>query len=115
MAARATQLVEAKVVNVANVKEVTRIHQQHRKVRLMQSNETDQDVLYNIVESNPHEKLNLRDVNRLILKIVNLWAKEFGQIVDHGNKQVVLVKVLEHDIIAMILLEYYPKPHEAKT
>jgi hypothetical protein len=25
------------------------------------------------------------------------------------------MKVLEHDIIIVTLLEYYPKPHEAKT
>jgi hypothetical protein len=49
------------------------------------------------------------------LKIVNLLAKEFGQIAGHGNKQDVLMKVLEHDTIVVILLEYYPKPHEAKT
>jgi hypothetical protein len=55
------------------------------------------------------------NVNRLTLKIINLLAKEFGQIVGHDNKQVVLVKVLQHKTIATFLPEYYPKPHDAKT
>jgi hypothetical protein len=74
----------------------------------MQFSESAQYVLYNTIESNLHEELNPRDVNRLSLKIVNLLVKEFGQIVNHGNKQVVLVKVLEDDTIAIFLLEYYP-------
>lgn len=78
--ARATQLVEAKVVNVANVKKATRIRQQHRKIRLRQFNEMDQDVLYNIVESNLHEELNLRDVNRFTLKIVNLLQRNLDKL-----------------------------------
>ncbi len=115
VAGRATKLGEAKVVNAVNAKEATRVCQQDRKVRLRQFNEWDQNVLYNTIKSNPHEKLNPRDVNRLALKIVNLLVKEFGQIAGHGNKQDVLVKVLEHETIVVILLEYYPKPHETKT
>jgi hypothetical protein len=71
-------LVEIEVVNVANVKEVAKICQQHRRTRLRQFNERAQNILYNTLESNPHEELNPRDVNRLALKIVNLLAKEFG-------------------------------------
>jgi hypothetical protein len=61
------------------------------------------------------KELNPRDVNRLALKIVNLLATKFGQIIGHDNRQVVLVKVLQHDTIAIVLLEYYPKPHDART
>jgi hypothetical protein len=53
---------------------------------LRQINERAQKNLYNIRESNPHEELNPRDVNKLALKIVNLLAKEFGQITSHDNK-----------------------------
>jgi hypothetical protein len=67
-------LVEAEVVNVVNAKETTRVCQQHQKIRLRQLNERDQNLLYNTVKSNPHEKLNPRDVNRLALKIVSLLA-----------------------------------------
>jgi hypothetical protein len=61
------------------------------------------------------KELNPRDVNRLALKIVNLLATKFGQIVGHDNRQVVLVKVLQHDTIATLLLEYYPKPHDPRA
>ncbi len=61
------------------------------------------------------KELNPRDVNKLALKITNLLAMKFGQIVGHDNRQVVLVKVLQHDTIATLLLEYYLKLHGARA
>jgi hypothetical protein len=61
------------------------------------------------------KELNPRDVNRLALKIVNLLAMRFEQIVGHDNRQVVLVKVLQHDTILTLLLKNYPKPHDARV
>ncbi len=100
---------------MANAREVAKVCQQDQRARLKQINERAQEDLYNSCDFNPHEELNPRDDNRVALKIVHLLAKEFGQIAGHDNRQVILVKVLQHDTIVAILPKYYPKLHDAKA
>jgi hypothetical protein len=96
-------LVKIEATNVANAKEDAMVCQQKWRTILKQINERAWDVLHNTLELNPFELLTPRDVNKISLKIINILAKEFGQIAGHDNRQDILLKVLQHDTIITIL------------